>query len=72
MRALATPVRVDVADLVAFLPALRAGARALRERQRWAGRVSFLHTTAEQAAEDAEHLEGLVAYVASVRSEGRP
>lgn len=58
MRPVATPARVDVVELVAYLPALRAGARALRERGRWAGRVAFLPHTAEEATKDAGRSRG--------------
>lgn len=53
------PMSIEVADLVRLVPAIRAGARALRERERWASRVAFLAVTAEQARADADELEQL-------------
>lgn len=55
----ADPAHIDVTDLRPYLPAIYAGARALRERQRWAARVALLPLTATEAAKDAEALEQL-------------
>lgn len=58
----AEAAQVPVVDLRQFLPALRAGVRALRERQRWA-RSAFLSIDAQHAAEEASVLEALASQI---------
>lgn len=54
----AEPSRVQLSDLVSFVPSLRAGAQALRTREQRARQAHAL-TDAQLAAEDAETLEAL-------------
>lgn len=60
---------VDAVKLRAYLPHLRAGAQALRERERWAGRA-FLVTDADHAAQDARALEEFARWVDRACPEG--
>jgi hypothetical protein len=63
----ATPRTVPIADLLSMVPHLRAGALALRERERWAARVAFLRLDAQQAARHAVGLEALVRLIGDPR-----
>lgn len=54
----ADTLAIDVADLVRFVPALRAGVQALRARERWAANA-HAPTDASHAAQEAQALEHL-------------
>jgi len=60
---MAMQTAAELADLRDLLPAIRAGARALRGKQRWAEWRRFEPTLGEEACEDAEVLEGFAAFV---------
>jgi len=66
-----TRTAVPLTELRRLLPAIHAGARALRERERWATRSAFLHLTADQARADAERLEDFARSVSSRPRGGR-
>ena len=66
----AVPPSIAIVELRELLPSIEAGARALRERQRWAARVTFLPTDAEHAAEAAARLEALASRIDGASGEG--
>ncbi|HUE96839.1 MAG TPA: hypothetical protein VMN39_09275 [Longimicrobiaceae bacterium] len=66
------PRTVPVADLLALVPHLLAGARALRERERWAHRIAFLQVTADEAHVDAAALEALARWIDPRPTEPKP
>jgi len=65
----AEPLAVPLVDLRPILPHLRAGARALRARERWATNA-HAPTDAGHAADDARALEGFARWLDLMAPEG--